>query len=149
MSYDRDSIYVSNIKDGIQSKEPKRKVSSPKEEGADKGNFKKKFPQLKKKEIGGKVDVVVAQTSASAFGDSSNERDGSDDLIASIIGSTVTYVMETSASYHMTFKRELFTLFKEWNDSVKLSDDEEFSVKDSGYLHIKMDDGIACYLPGS
>jgi hypothetical protein len=40
----------------------------------------------------------------------------------------------------MTFSKNLFTSFKEWNISVKLGDDKQFSVKGSGYVQIKMYD---------
>nr|KYP56816.1 Retrovirus-related Pol polyprotein from transposon TNT 1-94 [Cajanus cajan] len=61
--------------------------------------------------------------------------------------------MDTGASYHMTFNRKLFNSFKEWNDSVKLGDDEELGVKGSSAVHIKMYDGMvrtfdAWYVPG-
>jgi len=40
--------------------------------------------------------------------------------------------MDTGASYHMTFNKELFSSFKEWNGNVMLGDDEELGVKGSG-----------------
>lgn len=43
-----------------------------------------------------------------------------------------TWVIDTGASYHKMFSKDLFTSFKEWNGSVRLGNDEEFSVKSSG-----------------
>ena len=53
-------------------------------------------------------------------------------MTVSTIGSADTWVMDTGASYHMTFNKELFSSFKEWNGNVMLGDDEELGVKGSG-----------------
>ena len=65
---------------------------------------------------------------------SSEEGESTDVLTVSTSGSANTWVMDTGASYHMTFSKNLFTSFKEWNGSVKLGDDEELSVKGSGSM---------------
>nr|GEZ47651.1 retrovirus-related Pol polyprotein from transposon TNT 1-94 [Tanacetum cinerariifolium] len=53
-----------------------------------------------------------------------------------------TQIMDTGASHHMTFSRDLFTSFKEWNGTVKLGDDAVLSIKGSEIVQIKMHDGI-------
>ncbi|GJZ93812.1 retrovirus-related pol polyprotein from transposon TNT 1-94 [Tanacetum coccineum] len=50
--------------------------------------------------------------------------------------------MDTGASHHMTFSRDLFTSFKEWNGKMKLGDDAVLAIKGSGIVQIKMHDGI-------
>jgi hypothetical protein len=44
--------------------------------------------------------------------------------------------------HNMIFLKNLFTSVKEWNDSVKLGDDKELSVKGSGSMQIKIYDGM-------
>ena len=51
-------------------------------------------------------------------------------MTVSTIGSADTWVMDTGDSYRMTFNKELFSSFKEWNGSVKLGDDEELGVQE-------------------
>ncbi len=188
MLYGRDTISVGDVKDALQSKELKRRVSGSCEETSDmglvvnrgrskekddgnrsksrsksrskgqlrcfkckeKGHFKKDCPQWKKgnnqKESNGKASASVVQ-------DSSDEGDGGDVLTVSTSSSANTWVMDTGASYHMTFTKELFTSFKEWKGSVKLGDDQELSVEGSGSVQVKMFDGMvrafdAWYVPG-
>ena len=67
-------------------------------------------------------------------------------------GSVNSWVMDTGASYHMTFSKDLFTSFKKWKGNVKLGDDEELRVDGSGSVQIKMYDGMvrtlnAWYVP--
>ena len=69
-----------------------------------------------------------------AVGDSSDKEEGSDVLTISISGSTNTWVLDTRASYHMTFSKELFISFKEWKGCVHLGDDEELTVEGSGLV---------------
>ena len=97
------------------------------------GHKRKNCPQLKK-ERNNNARATVARSSAVISGESSDEGDGEDVLTVSTIGSTDTWVMDTGASYHMTFNKELFSSFKEWNGSVKLGDDEELGVKGSGVV---------------
>jgi len=189
MLYGRDSITVNNVKDSLQSKELKRRVSSSNGDDAglivsrgrsmergnsskghtrsnslskskkvrcykckEVGHIRKNCPQLKK-ERNNNARATVARSSAVVSGESSNEGDGGDVLTVGTIGSADTWVMDTGASYHMTFNKELFSSFKKWNGSVKLGDDEELGVKGSGAVQIKMYDGIvrtfdAWYVPG-
>ena len=186
MLYGRDSISVGDVKDAMQSKELKRRVSGSNEDGSDaglvvsrgrnkerdggsrdksrsksrsnrprcfhckeKGHIRKDCPQRKrgsdKKESNGNASAAVVQ-------ESSDEEDKGDVLTVSTSGSANTWVMDTGASYHMTFSKELFTSFKEWNGNVKLGDDEVLGVKGSGSVQIKMHDGIvrsldAWYVP--
>ena len=74
--------------------------------------------------------------------DSSDEARGSDVLIVSTSGFVNTWVLDTNVCYHITFSRELFTSFKEWNSSVKLGDDKKHNVKGNGSVQIKMYDEI-------
>ena len=149
MLYGRDSITVNNVKDSLQSKELKRRVSSSNGDDAglivsrgrsmergnsskghtrsnslskskkvrcykckEVGHIRKNFPQLKK-EGNNNVRAIVARSSAVVSGESSDEGDGGDVLTVSTIGSTDTWVMDTGASNHMTFNKELFSSFKE------------------------------------
>ena len=112
------------------------------------GHIRRNCPQRQKgekKESSGKANAVVAQ-------DSSDEGESGDVLTVSTTGSTNTWVLDTGASYHMTFSKELFTVFKQWNGSVKLGDDMELDVKGSGSVQIRMFDGMvrtfdAWYVP--
>ncbi|KAJ1427517.1 Zinc finger, CCHC-type [Sesbania bispinosa] len=104
-------------------------------------HIRKNCPQLKKDKNSNAATVVV-RSSATVSGESSNEEDGKDVLTVSTTGSDDTWFMDTGASYHMTFNRELFSSFKEWNGSVKLSDDEELGVNGCGVVQIKMYDGM-------
>nr|KYP33394.1 Retrovirus-related Pol polyprotein from transposon TNT 1-94 [Cajanus cajan] len=168
MLYSRDSIIVNNVKDNLQSKELKRRVSSSNGDDAgltvrrgrsmERGNsskghtrsnslsnskkvrcykckkmghIRKNFPQLKKDR---NASAIVVRSSATVSGESSYEGDERDVLIVNTTGFSNTWVMDTGASYHMTFNRKLFNSFKEWNGSVKLGDDEELRVKGSGAI---------------
>ena len=116
------------------------------------GHIRKNFPQLKK-ERNNNARAIVARSSVVVSGESSDEGDGRDVLTISTIDFAYTWVMDTSASYHMNFNKELFSSFKEWNGNVKLGDDEELSVKGSDIMQIKMYDSIfrtfdAWYVPG-
>ncbi|KAJ1427864.1 Zinc finger, CCHC-type [Sesbania bispinosa] len=178
MLYGRDSIIVNNVKDGLQSKELKRRVSSSNGDDAglivnrgrsmergnsskghtrsnsllkskkvrcyeckEVGHIKKNCPQLKN-DRNSNTSVAVVRSSAVVSGESSDEGDGGDVLTVSTTSFVDTWVMDTCASYHMTFNREMFNSFKEWNDSVKLGDEEELGVKGSGVVQIKMYDGM-------
>ncbi|KAL6340624.1 hypothetical protein AAG906_010532 [Vitis piasezkii] len=96
--------------------------------------------------------VVVAQKDSEKQ-DSSDEGEGGDVLTVSTSSSAESWILDTGASYHMAYSRDLFTTFKEWNGSVKLGDDGELGVKGSGSVQIKMYDGLvrtlnAWYVPG-
>ncbi|KAJ1386525.1 Retrovirus-related Pol polyprotein from transposon TNT 1-94 [Sesbania bispinosa] len=114
-------------------------------------NIRKNCPQLKK-DRNSNASATVVRSSAAISGESLDEGDDGDVLTVSTTGSAETWVMDTGASYHMTFNKELFSSFKEWNGSVKLGDDEELGVKGSGAVQIKMYDGMvrtfdAWYVP--
>nr|KYP63829.1 Retrovirus-related Pol polyprotein from transposon TNT 1-94 [Cajanus cajan] len=116
------------------------------------GHIRKNSPQLKKDRNSNASEAVV-RSSATVSGESSDEGDDGDVLTVSTTGFANTWVMDTGASYHMTFNKKLFNSFKEWNGSVKLGDDEELGVIDSGVVQIKMYDGMvrtfdAWYVPG-
>nr|KYP40490.1 Retrovirus-related Pol polyprotein from transposon TNT 1-94 [Cajanus cajan] len=175
MLYGRDSITLNNVKDSLQSKELKRRVVSSSNvddvgltvcrgrsmkrgnsvrcyKCKEVGHIRKNCPQLKK-ERNINASAAVVRSSATVSGESSDEGDGRDVLTISTTGFADTWVMDTGASYHMTFNRKLFNSFKEWNGSVKLGDDEELGVKGSGAVQIKMYDGMvrtfdAWYAPG-
>ncbi|RVW55028.1 Retrovirus-related Pol polyprotein from transposon TNT 1-94 [Vitis vinifera] len=121
----------------------------------EKGHFRKNCPQ-RQKGIGqgsnGNAQVVVAQKDSEKQ-DSSDEGEGGDVLTVSTSSSAKSWILDTGASYHMTYSRDLFTTFKEWNGSVKLGDDGELGVKGSGSVQIKMYDRLvrtlnAWYVPG-
>ncbi|RVW35322.1 Retrovirus-related Pol polyprotein from transposon TNT 1-94 [Vitis vinifera] len=121
----------------------------------EKGHFRKNCPQ-RQKGIGqgsnGNAQVVVAQKDSEKQ-DSSDEGEGGDVLTVSTSSSAESWILDTGASYHMAYSRDLFTTFKEWNGSVKLGDDGELGVKGSGSVQIKMYDGLvrtlnAWYVPG-
>ena len=76
------------------------------------GHIRKNCPQLKK-ERNNNARATVARSSAVVSGESSNEGDGGDVLTVGTIGSADTWVMDTGASYHTNFNKELFNLFKE------------------------------------
>ena len=183
MLYGRESISVSDVKNAMQSKELKRKVSGSNEDGSEaglvvsrgrnkerdgasrgksrsrskpngircfqckeRGHIRRECPQRKKgnekKESNSNASAAVVQDSSEVSQHSSDEGESSDVLTVSTSSSANTWVMDTGASYHMTFSKNLFTSFKEWNGSVKLGDDEELSVKGSGSVQIKMYDGM-------
>ncbi|KAI4328696.1 hypothetical protein L6164_021031 [Bauhinia variegata] len=115
-------------------------------------HFKRDCPHRKngkeKKESDGKASASVVQ-------ESSDEGDfeGSDVLTVVTTNALDTWMMDSGASYHMTFNKNWFHSFKEWKGSVSLGDDEVLPVKGSGLLQIKMYDGIvrtfdAWYVPG-
>ncbi|RVW79759.1 Retrovirus-related Pol polyprotein from transposon TNT 1-94 [Vitis vinifera] len=121
----------------------------------EKGHFRKNCPQ-RQKGIGqgsnGNAQVVVAQKDSEKQ-DSSDEGKGGDVLTVSTSSSAESWILDTGASYHMAYSRDLFTTFKEWNGSVKLGDDGELGVKGSGSVQIKMYDRLvktlnAWYVPG-
>ncbi|KAI4300009.1 hypothetical protein L6164_033429 [Bauhinia variegata] len=85
-------------------------------------------------------------------GDKEGDFEGSDVLTVVTTNTSNTWVMDSGASYHMTFNKNWFHSFKEWKGSVRLGDDKVLPVKGSGLLHIKMHDGIvktfdAWYVP--
>ena len=91
----------------------------------EKGHFRNDCPQRKKgmvKGSNGNAQVVAAQKD-SENQDSSDEGEGGDVLTVSTASSVESWILDTGASYHMTYSRDLFTTFKEWNESVRLGDD--------------------------
>jgi len=148
MLYGRDSITVNNVKDTLESKELKRRISSSngdeaswivsKGKSMERGNnikghmrgnslskskkvrcykckelehIRKNYPQLKK-ERNSNARVTITRSSAVVSSENSDEGDGEDVLTIITIGSDDTWVMDTGASYHMTFNKELFSSFK-------------------------------------
>ncbi|KAJ1407408.1 Zinc finger, CCHC-type [Sesbania bispinosa] len=77
----------------------------------DVGHVRKNCPQLKK-DRNSNASAAVVRSSAAVSGESSDEGDGGDVLTVSTTGSADTWVMDTGASYHMTFNKELFSSLK-------------------------------------
>nr|GFA64939.1 retrovirus-related Pol polyprotein from transposon TNT 1-94 [Tanacetum cinerariifolium] len=73
----------------------------------------------------GSVDVVQ---------DGSDDGDFGDVLMVCSASIVDTWIMDTGASYHMMFSRDLFTSFKEWNGTVKLGDDTVLSIKGTSVI---------------
>nr|KYP40116.1 hypothetical protein KK1_038544 [Cajanus cajan] len=81
------------------------------------GYIWKNYLQLKK-DRNSNDSAIVVRSSATVSDESSDEGDGGDVLTTSTTSFAGTWVMDTNAYYHMTFNRELFNSFKEWNCSV-------------------------------
>ena len=71
-----------------------------------------------------------------------SELEGSDVLTVSTSSSLDAWVMDTGASNHVTFNKHRFHSFKEWHNTMTLSDDEQLHVMGTVSLHIKMYGGI-------
>ena len=56
--------------------------------------------------------------------------------------STDAYVLDSGASYHMTYYCDWFDSFKEWDGIVKMGADWVRNIKGSGTMQIKMHDGM-------
>nr|KYP46866.1 Retrovirus-related Pol polyprotein from transposon TNT 1-94 [Cajanus cajan] len=78
----------------------------------DVGHIRKNCQQLKK-DRNSNASVAVVRSSATVSGESSDEGDGGDVLTVSTTSFADTWVMDTRASYHMTFNEKLFNSFKE------------------------------------
>nr|GEV25340.1 retrotransposon protein, putative, Ty1-copia subclass [Tanacetum cinerariifolium] len=142
MLYGRTTICVNDVKDALLSKELKRKVSGDEGSGlglfAENGHIKRDCPQKKGNSKGESSNIG----SADVIQDGSDDGEFSDVLTVYSASTTDTWIMDTSASHHMTFSRDLFTCFKEWNGTVKLADKVVLFIKGSGIVQIKMHDGI-------
>nr|GEX02267.1 retrotransposon protein, putative, Ty1-copia subclass [Tanacetum cinerariifolium] len=79
-------------------------------------------------------------SSVAVVQDGSDDGDFGDVLMVCSANIVDTWIMDTGASHRMTFSRDLFTSFKEWNGTVKLGDDVVLSIKGSGIVQIKMHD---------
>nr|GEW60947.1 retrovirus-related Pol polyprotein from transposon TNT 1-94 [Tanacetum cinerariifolium] len=78
----------------------------------EKGHIKRDCPQKKgnsKGESSNSGSVAVAH-------DGSDNRDFGNVLMVCSASTADTYIMDTGASHHMTFSRDLITSFKEWNE---------------------------------
>ncbi|KAJ1407561.1 gag-polypeptide of LTR copia-type [Sesbania bispinosa] len=115
MLYGRDSITVNNVKDSLQSKELKRRVSSSNGDGAveesemsqvQRGGAHQEELSITEKDRNSNVSAVVVRSSAVVSGESLDEGDGEDVLMC------------------------------------KVGDEEELGVKGSGAVQIKMYDGM-------
>ena len=71
-----------------------------------------------------------------------DEGDDGEVLTVCRYSSTNAWVLDSRASYHMTSNHNWFNSFKEWNHTVKMSDDWVKNIKGSGTVHIKMHNGI-------
>ncbi|KAI4323897.1 hypothetical protein L6164_023471 [Bauhinia variegata] len=137
MLYGRDTISVNDVKDALQSKELKRRVLGLYEGEAEsglvvnRGRSKEWDERKEKKESDGK-------TSASVVQESSDEGDfeGSDVLTVVTTSASDTWVMDSGASYHMTFNKSWFHSFKEWKGSVRLGDDEVKFASGDGQIKV-------------
>ena len=83
---------------------------------------------------------------------SSNEGDNSDVLIVCTSIYVDAWVLDSGASYHMTYTCDWFDSFKEWDGTVKMGDDWVSSIKGNCMVQIRMHDGMvrkfACwYVP--
>ena len=90
-----------------------------------------------KKESDGKANVSIVHENFNE-----GKLKGNDVLTVSISNSLDTWMMDTGASYHMTFNKHRFHSFKEWHSTMMLGDDERLPIMVSGSLQIKMYDGI-------
>ncbi|KAI4339466.1 hypothetical protein MLD38_024409 [Melastoma candidum] len=164
-----------DVKDALQSKELKKKVSESYEGGSESGlvvsrgrkerdggkkgksrskskskgprcyhckepgHFRRDCPQCKtgkeSKESDGKAIASVVRESSDE-----GEYEGSDVLTVATSSLTDTWIMDSGASYHMTFNKDWFNSFKKWNSSVRLGDDKAIPVLGTGSVQIKMYD---------
>nr|GEY40604.1 retrovirus-related Pol polyprotein from transposon TNT 1-94 [Tanacetum cinerariifolium] len=132
MLYGRITISVNDVKDAFLSKKLKRKVSRDEGSGSEIVHRKREIQRVESSNNG---SVAVVQ-------DGSDDGDFGDVLMVCSASIVDTWIMDTGASHRMTFSRDLFTSFKEWNGIVKLGDDGVLSIKGSGIVQIKMHDGI-------
>nr|GEZ12212.1 retrovirus-related Pol polyprotein from transposon TNT 1-94 [Tanacetum cinerariifolium] len=140
MLYGRTTIFVNDVKDALLSKELKRKVFG--DEGSGSGLFAGILKEIVHRKKGNSKGESSNSGSADVIQDGYDDRDFGDVLTVCSASNAVTWIMDTGASYHMTFSRDLFTSFKEWNGTVKLGNDAVLSTKGSGIVQIKMHDGI-------
>nr|GEV97066.1 retrovirus-related Pol polyprotein from transposon TNT 1-94 [Tanacetum cinerariifolium] len=80
--------------------------------------------------------------SAAVVQDGSDDGDFGDVLTVCSASTVDSWIMDTGASHHMMFSRDLFTSFNEWNGTVKLGDDAVLFIKGYGIVQIKIHDGI-------
>nr|GEZ45589.1 retrovirus-related Pol polyprotein from transposon TNT 1-94 [Tanacetum cinerariifolium] len=145
MLYGRITISVNDVKDAFLSKKLKIKVSRDEGSGSDlfagrgrsqeRNNRNERKKEIQRVESSNSGSVAVVQ-------DGSDDEDFGDVLMVCSASIVDTWIMDTGASHRMTFSRDLFTSFKEWNGTVKLGDDAVLSLKGSGIVQIKMHDGI-------
>nr|GEZ11199.1 retrotransposon protein, putative, Ty1-copia subclass [Tanacetum cinerariifolium] len=71
------------------------------------------------------IQMVESSNSGSVavVQDGSDDGDFGDVLMVCSANIVDTWIMDAGASHRMTFSRDLFTSFKEWNGTVKLGDD--------------------------
>ncbi|OMO73383.1 Integrase, catalytic core [Corchorus capsularis] len=146
MLYGRDTIALKDVKYALLSKELQNKVSADVDGEASlivtRGRNKEKssgIARFRSRSKSRATSAIVQE--GSSLVESSDDEVGTDVLTVSTAGSANTWVVDTGASYHMTFSRNLFTTFKEWNGSVMLGDETTLSVKGSGSVQIKTHDG--------
>nr|GEW86692.1 retrotransposon protein, putative, Ty1-copia subclass [Tanacetum cinerariifolium] len=104
----------------------------------EKGHIKRDCPRKK----GNSKGEYSNSGSAAVVQDGSDDGDFGDVLTVCSASTADFWIMDTGASHHMMFSRDLFTSFKEWNETVKLGDDAVLSIKGSGIVQIKIHDGI-------
>ncbi|GJT48324.1 retrovirus-related pol polyprotein from transposon TNT 1-94 [Tanacetum coccineum] len=104
----------------------------------EKGHIKRVCPQKK----GNAKGESSNSGSAAVVQDIFDDGDFGDVLTVYIASTADTSIMDTGASHHMMFSRDLFTSFKEWNGIVKCGDDAILAIKGSRIVQIKMHDGI-------
>nr|GEV29833.1 retrovirus-related Pol polyprotein from transposon TNT 1-94 [Tanacetum cinerariifolium] len=136
MLYGRTTNSVHDVKDALLSKELKIKVYG------DEGSGSGLFAGIVHRKKGNSKGESSNSGSAAVVQDDSDDGDFGDVMTVCSASTTETWIMDTGASHHMTFSRDLFTSFKEWNRTVKLGDDAVLSIKGSGIVQIKMHDVI-------
>ncbi|XP_023746148.1 uncharacterized protein LOC111894303 [Lactuca sativa] len=84
------------------------------------------------------VDVNIEYEDQEIF----DEGDDGDVLTVCTSSSADAWVLDSGASYHMTYNCDWVDSFKEWDGTVKMGDYWVSSIKGSATVQIKMHDGM-------